>query len=84
MREFALFFKAGVQVVPRMGSDDPSFRMKNGFINIFHLLGVSVLSRNSKKLLCVFLEEEPGPCRKAALLSLDCFSLVSASSPFPD
>ena len=46
-----------------------------------HLLGALVLQ---KILLCIFLEEEPGPCPKAALLSLDCPSLVSASPPFLD
>ena len=35
-------------------------------------------------LLCIFLEEDPGPFPKAALLFLDCSSLVSASPPFPD
>ena len=34
-------------------------------------------------LLCIFLEEEPGPCPKAALFFRDCSSLVSASPPFP-
>ena len=46
-----------------------------------HLLGALVLQ---KILLCIFLEGEPGPCPKAALLSLDCSSMVSASPPFPD
>ena len=32
----------------------------------------------------MFLKEEPGPCSKAALLSLGGFSLGSASPPFPD
>ena len=35
-------------------------------------------------LLCIFLEEEPGPCPMAALLFLDCSSFVSAFPPFPD
>ena len=35
-------------------------------------------------LLCASLEVEPGPCLKAALLSLDCSSLVFASPPFPE
>ena len=52
--------------------------------NIFHLLGVLVLQKSSKILLCVSLEVEPGPCPKAALLFLDCSSLVSESPPFPD
>ena len=43
--------------------------------------GVLVLQKESKILLHVFLEEEAGPCPKAALLSLDCSSLVSASPP---
>ena len=46
------------------------------------MLGVLVLQKGSKILLCVFLKEEPGPCPKAVLLSLDCSSLVSASPPF--
>ena len=50
----------------------------------FHLLGVLVLQKNSKILLCIFLEEEPGPCPKFALLFLDSSSLVSASPPFHD
>ena len=37
-----------------------------------------------KDVVGIFPEEEPGPCPKAALLSLDCSSLVSASPPFPD
>ena len=52
--------------------------------SFFPLLGVLVLQKGSKILLCIFLEEEPGPCRKAALWSFDCSSLVSASPPFPD
>ena len=42
-----------------------------------------VLQKYSKILLCVFLEEKPGPHPKAALVFLDCPSRVSASSPFP-
>ena len=62
-------------------------RMKNASsaeppANLLHLLEVLVLQKGSKILLCVFLEEEPGPCPKAALLSLDCSSQVSASPPF--
>ena len=53
-------------------------------VNIFHLLGVLFLQKNSKILLYVSLEVEPEPCPKAALLFLDCSSLVSASPPFPD
>ena len=53
-------------------------------VNVFYLLGVLVLQKSSKMLLCIFLEEELGPCLKAALLSPDCFSLVSAFPPFPD
>jgi len=47
-------------------------------------LGVLVLLKGSKILLGIFLKEEPGPCPKAALLSPDGSSLVSASPPFPD
>jgi len=46
--------------------------------------GVWVPQKGSKILFCIFLEEEPGPCPKAALLSLDGSSLVSASPPFSD
>ena len=35
-------------------------------------------------LYLVFLEVEPGPSPKAALLFLDCSSFVSTSTPFPD
>jgi len=41
----------------------------------FHSLGILILQKNSKILLCIFLEEDPRPCPKAALLSLDCSSL---------
>ena len=40
--------------------------------------------RTQRYCLCVFLEEEAGPCPKAALLFLNCSSQVSASPPFPD
>ena len=50
----------------------------------FHLVGDFILQENSKILLGLFPEEEPGPCPKAALVFLDCSSLVSASPPFPD
>ena len=53
-------------------------------VNILHLLGVLVLQKSSKILLCVPLEAEPGPCPKAALLFLEGSFLVSASPPFPD
>ena len=41
------------------------------------------LQDSSKILFCVSLEAESGPCPKAALLFLDCSSLVSTSPPFP-
>ena len=50
-------------------------------VNILHLVGIFVLLRRLKDILCVFLEGEPGPCPKAALLFLDCSPLVSS---FPD
>ena len=53
------------------------------FLSCFHLLGVLVLQKHSKIVLCVFLEEEPGPCPKAALLFLDSSPLFSASPPSP-
>ena len=52
-------------------------------VAILHLGGVLVLQKKSKILFCIFLEEHQDPA-KAALLSLDCFSLVSAFPPFPD
>ena len=58
--------------------------MLHQVLNIFHLLGILVLQKSSKILLCVSLEVEPGPCPKPALLCPDCSSLVSASPPFPD
>ena len=53
-------------------------------VNIFYLVRVLVLQKSSKVLLCVSLEGKPGPCPKAAVLFLDCSSLISASLPFPD
>ena len=54
-------------------------------VNFSHLVGISVSAKQLNiLLLCVSLEGEPGPCPKAALLCLDCSSLVSASPPFPD
>ena len=47
-------------------------------------VGGLVVQKNSKMLLCTFLEEKPGPCPKAAQWSLDCSSLVSVSSLFPN
>ena len=54
-----------------------------GLLSGFHLLGVLVLQKNSKTLLCVLIKEEPGPCPKAVPLFLD-FSFLSTSSAFPD
>ena len=50
----------------------------------FHLLGDLVQQKSSKILFYVSLQEEPGPCPKAALLFLDCSCLVSSSPPFLD
>ena len=47
------------------------------------LLGVLALQKNSKILLCIFLEEGPEDCPKAALLFLECSFLLSESSLFP-
>ena len=52
-------------------------------VNFSHLVG-EYLQNSSKILLCIFLEGEPGPCPKAALLFLDCSSHVSVSPPFPN
>ena len=35
-----------------------------------------------RRIQCISLEEEPGPCPIDALLSPDCFSFVSAFPPF--
>ena len=54
---------------------------------ILHLelgAGGLVLQRNKKILFHIFLEPEPGPCPKAALLFLDHSSLVSTSPFFLD
>ena len=58
--------------------------MLHQVVNNFHLLRGLVMQMSSKILLCVSLEVEPGPCPKAALLSLGGFSLFSTSPPFPD
>ena len=48
------------------------WRMLHQVVNIFHLLGVLVLQKSSKILLCLYLEMEPGSFPKAALLFLPC------------
>ena len=58
--------------------------MLHQLVNIFHLLGVIVLQKSSKILLCVSLEAESEPYSKATLLFLDCSSFIFASSPFLD
>ena len=45
------------------------------FLSGFHLLEVSVLQKNSKILLCIFLEREQELRLKAAPFFLDCSSL---------
>ena len=52
-------------------------------VNFSHLVGFQYLQNISKILFCVSLEGEAGPCPKAALLFLDCSSIVSASHPLP-
>ena len=42
------------------------------------------LQNSSKILFYTSLDGEPGPWSKAVLLPLNCFSLVSASPPFPN
>ena len=49
--------------------------MLHQVVNIFHLVGVVVLQKSSKILICISLEEDPGPCSKAALLFFDYSSL---------
>ena len=58
---------------PRTGSGGPpSSWNKERFIKQFlHLLRVLILQKSSEILLCIFLEEKPGLCPKAALLSLN-------------
>ena len=58
-----------------------SFQNKECFIDIFHLLGVLVLQKNSRIYLSIFLEEGPGPCHKAALLFLS-LSLFVILGPY--
>ena len=63
----------------------PSFEVTaSPVVNIFHLLEILILKKSSNMLFCVSLEAEPGSCPKAALLFLDCSSVISASLPFPD
>ena len=62
----------------------PVVLLLSGVKNASYLMGGFSLQSSPKVFLCIFLEEEPGPCPKAALLSLDCSSLVPASPPFPD
>ena len=56
-----------------------SFLNEEFFINIFHLLGILVLQKGSKILLCIFLEKEPDPGPK--LHYCFCSSPVSATLP---
>ena len=53
-------------------------------VTSLHLHGGLSSYRTQEYFVILFLEEEPGPCPKAALLFLDCFSLVSAFPLFPD
>ena len=53
-------------------------------VNFSHLEGVSVSAKQLEDITCVSFEGGPTTCAKAALLFLDCPSLVSASPPFPD
>ena len=45
--------------------------------------GFQFCRKGSRILLYIFLKEETGPCPKAALLSLDCSSLVSSIPSLP-
>ena len=51
------------------------WRMLPQVVNVFPLLGLLVLQKDSKILLCILLKEKPGPCPNAALLFLHCSSL---------
>ena len=83
--ELTIVFQRGRLGVPRTRAGGlPLFWKEDCFINLFHLLGGLVLRTNSKILLSRLLEEEPGPCPKAALLCLNLSSLVPLSPPFPD
>ena len=86
------FFYSGLRWSPdkllwfsRLPNCDLS-EMKDTSSSVFllPLLGVLVLQKSSVILLCASLEVEPGPCQKAALLFLDCSSLVFACPPFPE
>ena len=50
---------------------------------LFSFVGGFSPEKNSKMLLCIFLEEEPGSGPMATLFP-DCSSLVFASPLFPD
>ena len=83
--KLTLFLKAGAQWLQDwvwLSSFLLERRMLHQGVNTFHLLGGLVLQKGSKILLCIFLEEDPGSCPKAALLSIDGSSLVSVSPPF--
>ena len=66
--------------------DTPSSRIKEYFIKQFFQFwwGFSSEERLIDIVIYIFLEEEPEPCHKAALLSLECFSLISTCPTFPD
>ena len=53
---------------PRTGSGGPpSSQNEECVIKDFYSLAVLVLQKGSNILLCIFVEEEPEPCPKAAL-----------------
>ena len=54
-------------------------RVFHQVVSSFHLLGVLILQKSSKILLCVSLEEEPGPCPRLCY----CFLAAPSLSPHP-
>ena len=66
----------------------------SNYTGVYALMGIPLISptwqefqylQNSSKILFyTSLDGEPGPWSKAVLLPLNCFSLVSASPPFPN
>lgn len=79
--KLVLFFKL-VLSGPRTDSWGPSFQNEECFINIFHLLGVLVMWKNSKILYLYSLgrDQEPAPSLHYCLLITPSYSLHPISS----
>ena len=52
------------------------WKLLHQIVNIFHLLGILLLHKYSKILLWIYIEEEPGPCPKAAI----CYNIELAKT----